>query len=227
MENSTNKDRTQSYHYADGQSFLGQSTVEIFTHIYENNFWEGGESVSGIGSSLAQTAGFRNLLPHVFQSLGIRSLLDIPCGDFHWMQHVDLGGIPYFGADIVRALIEHNQAQYGNEERQFQCLNLLEDQLPTVDLIFCRDCLVHFSFQDIFQAIANLKRSGSTFLMTTTFASKVNQDEPTGGWRPLNFQLPPFNFPEPILTLLEHCTEQDGAFEDKALSIWKIDQLLS
>jgi hypothetical protein len=43
----------------------------------------------------------------------IHSLLDLPCGDFNWMQHVDLQGIKYTGGDIVEALvarIRHNTA---------------------------------------------------------------------------------------------------------------------
>jgi hypothetical protein len=35
----------------------------------------------------------------------VKSLLDIPCGDFHWMRRVNLQGLSYVGADIVRELI--------------------------------------------------------------------------------------------------------------------------
>jgi hypothetical protein len=45
----------------------------------------------------------------------------------------------------------------------------------------------------------------------------VAADIRTGGWRTLNFQLPPFNFPPPLHLLNENCTEAGGKFFDKSL----------
>jgi hypothetical protein len=42
-------------------------------------------------------------------------------------------------------------------------LDLTGDPLPRVDVVLCRDCLVHLSFQNIFRAFANLRRSGSRY----------------------------------------------------------------
>ena len=50
-----------------------------------------GSQRSGPGSSLVQTATIRRDIPALLASLGIRSFLDAPCGDFNWMRHVDLG----------------------------------------------------------------------------------------------------------------------------------------
>ena len=55
----------------------------------------------------------------------ITSVLDIPCGDFNWMQKVDLSNIEYIGADIVEELIKKNIEIYeGKNNLRFKVLNL-------------------------------------------------------------------------------------------------------
>src|SRR4051812_27850000 len=64
----------------------------VFSDIYRNNSWGDAESVSGRGSTLARTEVIRRSLPGLLESVGARSLLDAPCGDFNWMRHVELAG---------------------------------------------------------------------------------------------------------------------------------------
>jgi len=222
------KTRANLFSYASGAGHQNQDTAEVFTNIHNSNEWnvKTTESVSGEGSTLEQTKTLAAELPFLLKKLKVKTLLDLPCGDFNWMQHVKLTGIRYIGGDIVEALVEKNNARFASENRQFLHLNLLADSLPSCDLIFCRDCLVHLSFDDIHAALANIKRSGATYLATTHFHEEPeNLDIPTGGWRPLNFFKPPFNFPNPVAEINEHCTEMDGAFADKCLVVWKISDL--
>ena len=156
----------------------------------------------------------------------IKSIFDIPCGDFNWFRNLDLSGISYTGGDIVKKIISNNKKMYSTGDIRFIDFNLLEDDVLKTDLVFCRDCLVHFSFDDINKALTGIKKSGSIYLMTTTFPDeKVNDDIPTGGWRPINLEMQPFNFQSPILLLNENCTEMNGAFKDKSLGLWKIDSI--
>jgi hypothetical protein len=202
----------------------GLSTEQIFTDIFRRNAWGGRDSVSGTGSDLAQTRRIVTALPGLLAQLRVRSLLDLPCGDFHWMRQVDLGGVSYVGADIVRPIIDRNR-QFEAPGIAFCPLNLIADPLPRADLVVCRDCLVHLSYQDIFQALQNLGRSGSTYLLTTTFPRQpVNRDIRTGGWRALNLQREPFHLPEPLVVLTEGCSEQPE-YADKALGLWRIKDL--
>jgi hypothetical protein len=195
----------------------------VFLDIYSKNAWGGVESRSGSGSSLEQTRRIREELPGVIRDIGIKSVLDIPCGDFYWMKAVCLEVDKYIGADIIEQLIEHNRRLYAGSNRSFIVLDIMKDHLPTVDLIFTRDCLVHFSIRDIGRTIQNIKRSNSKYLLTTTFtAQEQNADIATGEWRPLNLQRPPFNFPEPIAVINENCTELDGRYPDKSLALWPI-----
>ena len=208
------------------QDFSGKTVQEIFTETFRNRYWRSRKSVSGRGAELGQTRILRAELPALLRRFGIRSLLDLPCGDLNWIQHVDLQEIKYTGGDIVEALVAQNRERYGNDMRTFLQLDLLSDPLPAADCVLIRDCLVHFSLEHIRQALDNLRRSGIPYLLTTSFPNTpANEDIQTGHWRTINLQKAPFFFPEPLAILNEGCTEENGAFADKSLCLWKTDFL--
>lgn len=200
---------------------------DVFTTIYKNNTWGGRESISGNGSGDEQTATIRFEIPKLISRLGLMSMLDIPCGDFYWMNMVDLGNTEYTGMDIVEPLIKSNNEKFNIDGVQFKVGNLISDKLPKVDVIFCRDCLVHLSFEDINKALSNMRMSGSRYLLTTTFTDRdTNKNIETGSWRTLNLRLKPFNFPKPLVTINERCTEAKGKYTDKVLGLWEIKDLI-
>jgi hypothetical protein len=203
--------------------FRGADGTQVFADIFRRNSWRGAESRSGSGSNLAQTQQIRAALPDLLTQLDVRSLLDVPCGDHHWMSQVELPLDCYIGADIVAPLIDQNTARFADRQRTFVVRDITRDALPTADLILCRDCLVHLSFADIERAVQNINRSGARFLLTTTFISRdANHDAATGRWRPLDLEKPPFNFPPPERVIVEGCTENNGAYADKALALWAL-----
>ncbi len=142
------------------------------------------------------------------------------------MSRIDWRGIDYRGADIVEPLVAQNRAKFGAPGRSFEALDLLSGALPQVDLVVCRDALVHFSFDDCRRALATIVASGSTYLLTTTFPRHPsNRDIPTGHWRTLSLETPPFGFPPPLETIEEGCTEAGGAYRDKSLALWRVADL--
>jgi SAM-dependent methyltransferase len=198
--------------------------TEAFRYAYHNNFWGGDETPSGPGSSLDQTGGLQRGLPPLLQRFGVRTLLDLPCGDGRWMAAIALPGIHYTGADLLPEVVARAAAR--RPDRTFLTLDLMESPLPAADALLCRDCLVHFSYTDIGRALANMRTSNITYLLTTTFPDEVrNEDVTTGDWRPLNLQRPPIDFPPPLAWLREGCTEQDGLFADKSLGLWRVADL--
>jgi hypothetical protein len=197
---------------------------EIFTYIYKTNFWGSGESISGPGSTLKVTRDMRQELSELIRRFGITSIADAPCGDLNWMRYVNIGNCRYIGFDIVKELIERNIQTFGTT-REFKHVNLLEDIIEKVDLIICRDMLAHLTYEQIFTVLENLKKSGSKYiLMTTNIVTPDNYDiEKAGGWRRLNLELPPFNFPRPLAMI-----EEDVPFEferGKHLALWFLDDL--
>jgi hypothetical protein len=214
--------------FASGLLREGTSHEEMtrrFKHIYQGNYWGGDQSVSGLGSSLEQTAVLRSVLPSLLKDLRVSTLLDAPCGDFFWMKELTLD-IDYIGVDIVPEAVERNQRQYAAARRTFLVRNITQDVLPHADGILCRDCLDHLSFDDAFRALQNLKRTGAAYLLATTYVDRTrNDDIETSHWRPTNLQLAPFLFPPPIQLINEHCTEEGGKWSDKSLGVWKLQEL--
>lgn len=202
--------------------------IDAFRRTYERNLWGGDESRSGPGSTLEQTARVRAELPALCRRLGVRTLLDLPCGDFRWMATVELPGVRYLGGDLLPELVTRNVERFGRADRSFLELDLTRSDLPDADLLLCRDCLVHLSFEDLTRALGNLRRSRITWLLTTTFPDESgNRDVHTGDWRPLNLERAPFAFPPPHALLNEGCTEQQGRFADKSLGLWRVVELPS
>ncbi len=203
------------------------SVAERFTRVYDQNSFGAAESRSGSGSTLEQTAAVRQQLPSLLEKHQVRSLLDAPCGDCHWMSLLDWGRVRYHGVDVVEELIRYNQSRFSESGMNFSQADLCHDALPQVDLILCRDCWVHLTFRQIQTSLQNFRRSGSRYLLTTTFASRsANWDLPVGViWRPLNLQLAPFHFPPPVDLLVEQCTEQGGKYSDKGLGLWRLNDL--
>jgi hypothetical protein len=207
---------------------IPSSLSKKFDNVFKQNLFRGLSSKSGIGSSLEQTHEIAQSLPDLITTLNIKSILDLPCGDLEWMSKVNLGSTNYVGGDVAPALIAQLRMQFPN--RKFQTLNITRDNLPRVDLIFCRDLFVHLSNQDIKSSIKNIKASGSLYLATTTFTNRrKNQDLPflsrSVAWRTINLELSPFNFSPPLILINERCTESNGDFSDKSIGIWKISDL--
>jgi len=185
--------------------FKNASTEKIFTHIYIRNKWGDTESRSGKGSNLDRTSSLMHALPALRTQLKAETMLDIPCGDFHWMKEVKLPLRKHLGADTVKSLINDNQRRYGNKQRNFVHLDLMRDSLPEVDVIFCRNCLVHLSFADISMAIENVRKSGAEYFITTHFPQvSFNKDCITGKHQAFNFNIESFNWPNPMLGQLEY-----------------------
>lgn len=203
-----------------------QSLQDVFNHIYVNQVWGGGETVSGGGSWLTSTAFIRQQLPKIFDELNLKAIIDAPCGDFNWMQKVDLGHIQYIGIDIVPGLIEHNKQKYSNKNREFLCLDITTDALPYADLIMCRDCLAHLSIKNALNAVKNFKRSGAIYLLATThIGTRVNSSNTDGSTSLYNLQKPPFNFPQPLLLLEELSAEPASRASKKSLGLWKLSAI--
>ena len=197
-----------------------------FERIYHTNLWSDPETRSGTGSSLDSTRVLREKLPNALRELGTRVLLDAPCGDFAWMDHVDLSGIEYVGADIVRSIVQSNRQDYARQGREFIELDLTSDELPDADVLLCRDCLVHLSYANIARVVDNVCRSNIRFILMTAFPGRGdNKDVDDGDWRPLDFEATPFLFPKPLLTIVEECDEEGGSYADKSLCAWAVSDI--
>jgi hypothetical protein len=100
-------------------------------------------------------------------------MLDAPCGDLNWLQHVDLGPVNYLGYDIEPSIVERNQERF--PDRAFRMVNLLTTpRIPNVDLILCRDFLFHIPTEHIIAVLQKFRDSGSTYLIATNHPGATN-----------------------------------------------------
>jgi SAM-dependent methyltransferase len=204
-----------------------QSSAEkIFSDIYKNNNWNNKESVSGQGSELKYTQAIIDKLPVFLKKHNIKSILDAPCGDFNWMKYVKFDEIKYTGGDIVKELVDFNNQKFANSQTSFIKLDVISDELPDVDLIFVRDCLVHFNDENIKLFFKNLVSSNIKYVLTTNFPlTRNNYDISMGNFRLINLQRKPYNLPKEIDILFEECTENYGQVQDKSLFLWDVNDI--
>jgi len=119
--------------------------------------WTGGlpETKCGHGSMLAQTVRQREWMPEMIRKYEIESIADIGAGDLNWIKKMDLAGASYRAYDLVPRL------------PQVVAFDLVNDVAPRADLLMCLWVLNHLEMEPCRQAIANLKASGSKYLMMT------------------------------------------------------------
>jgi hypothetical protein len=203
---------------------LGNGTsatrADLFEIIYRTNAWCSTGSRSGPGSDSRHGGSAMEQLRALLVRHEIRSMLDVPCGDLSWIAELSLAEIRYTGVDIVPEIIERNRSQFGPTGRSFLASDLTVDRLPSADLVLCRDGIVHLSDADAVNALRNISRSGSRYLLATHFpATPVNLDIATGRWRPVNMCLAPFNLPPPV----EEIADVDFfPASGKTLGLWKL-----
>jgi hypothetical protein len=134
-------------------------------------------------------------------------------------------GIRYIGADIVQDVVAHNRAAF--PDLQFELLDITRSNLPKVDLVFVRDCLGHLSDANVLQAIENIRRSGSRYLLATSFTKyQHNPDIDDGGWRCINLMIPPFNL-KPQYLINEDCRQGYPHYNDKCMILFDLENLYS
>jgi hypothetical protein len=187
---------------------------DIFTNIIKNKRWPG---TCGTGSFLENTEPLRNALPDFLNKYQIHSMFDAPCGNYSWMSLVKFSeNFTYIGGDIVDSLIEQNQITWPNQK--FLVFDLTQDPLPDVDLLFCRDCLIHLSNKDLIKVFDNILSSNVKYVMTTSYPDTFeNIDIQTGQFQQLNLEKHPFCMPSPVDFI------KDGPPHNRNMCLWNKD----
>lgn len=204
----------------------GKAHEDVFSEIYKGNDWNGRESVSGQGSDLKETEKLLEKLPTFLAQYNIKTIIDLPCGDYNWMQHLCYNFDHYKGVDIVEDIIERNRKVHGSDVVSFVKKDCLKDDLGKADLLLCRDLLIHFSFNDCLSFFENLKKSNIKYLLTTHFIDEDNHDIATGQWHPVNLEKAPFNLTAPIDFIIEETKMFDGRFaKSKTMALWQVSDL--
>lgn len=208
----------------DKEEFILKGSSDVFSDVYDTDLWNSAGSGSGGGSEISATATIREQLPLIIKKYSIQSMLDAPCGDYTWMKEVEKNW-EYTGGDIVAELIERNQKLYASDKVKFIHVDIAKDPLPQVDLIFCKDCLQHLSYEKVAGALNNFKKSGSKYLLVTSYPlTWKNHDIYDGDYRALNLLKYPFSLPSPLMKVKEKSTGIDVEI-DKTMYLYKLESI--
>lgn len=199
------------------RKFPVKDSRRVFRTIYKEKEWDTGETVSGPGSTISYTEDLREALPLLLQKLQVRSLLDAPCGDYNWMSQTKMKGIEYTGGDVVPELIETNSIKYPGVH--FIVVDITRDFLPKTDAVLCRDCFIHLSNRQIAMAIQQFKNAGIRFMIASTYPVQLNEEIPTGYYRPVNLEKAPFNLPAPMDLIRDYPAGE----VERYLGVWDLN----
>ncbi len=100
-------------HESDGDGGENKSLQSVFPRIYKTNMWGNRETLSGDGSTLVRIAVTRECLNRWIKEKGVRTVLDVPCGDTNWqgstIASIADGIVTYYGYDIAPEAIERSR----------------------------------------------------------------------------------------------------------------------
>jgi len=192
--------------------------------LYRNmSLAQGAESANGPGSHLANTVAVRRWLPSVIERYHITLMLDAPCGDLNWMQHMLPHLEHYIGWDVDPGNIVQAESRMEELGSSLRCVNLLTvppEEIPPVDLIFCRDFLQHLPNDQIQRVLDKFIEGGAPYLITNSYRGADNYavECPEGGhtgavgsretlpgyyYRPANLEAEPFNLKGRVEAVVE------------------------
>ena len=152
-------------------------TQHKFEDIYDNRLWSTDNGGSGTGSSLAVTQYAMSCVRTVVNKFQIGSMADVPCGGMHWQPSLlrdlkdDVRDFSFLGTDIVRSVIQANEARFSNESwMHFEVLDFTRALVPAgIELILCRDALQHLPLGKAIDALEMFSKSTARFLLLGSY----------------------------------------------------------
>jgi SAM-dependent methyltransferase len=184
--------------------------------------YEGPRGVSGggPGSEPGYTESYRAFLAAFLRDNGIRSVIDLGCGDWRSTRLVDWTGIDYLGVDRVHKIISRNRRLYGGPTVRFATGDARTYEIPAVDLVVVKDVVQHWSTPEVATFLARLRASRVKMALIVNCANDDgqprNRDVSTGGFRPVHLNDPPFT-----AGLVEV-----HAFHTKKVLLWRNEALV-
>jgi SAM-dependent methyltransferase len=142
------------------RTYAALTLPETFRAIYLSKAW--GDCAtgfySGAGSRGPAAEQYCNAVIEFIREHGVRSVLDLGCGDFAVGRRiVEASGIDYTGIDVVPELIERHQHAIRDPRVSFRCADITCDPLPEADLYLIRQVLQHLSNDEISRVLANVR----------------------------------------------------------------------
>lgn len=170
---------------------------KAFDQIYQQGAWgkdQNGRGTSGSGSTLTEGKPFVDYLQALIDRIpSIQSVVDIGCGDWVLARNIHWGERDYVGIDVVESVVSTNQSKFGAERIHFIQLDAINEDLPSGDLVICKDVLQHLPNSCIFALLAKFKKFHYCVIVNDRhLRSRKNKDTYIGGYRPIDLTAAPF-----------------------------------
>ena len=187
-------------------------------------------SASGNGSSLEQTQSTREFIPHLVDKYDIQSVLDLGCGDYHWMREIrcQFPATTYEGWDANEEEVLRLNETYGDKKTNFACKDIITEEYPLVDMVICRDVLFHLRMRHTKKIIENMRRAGIKYFLSTTHLEVLSNTDitpdarhPDWGFYLINLNIEPFNLHSSMLEYNEESVPLERG-KKRYLALYKI-----
>ena len=196
--------------FREWKAYQNLSAKDVFTKIYQEGHW--GRSLDTDSPFYSGTGSHNGAIvdPYVKavgSAFGNQSekfdALDIGCGDFNIGSQIRQFFSKYIACDIVSQVVEFNAKKFADLDVDFRVLDVIDDDLPLVDVIFVRQVFQHLSNAQILRAMDKISTNCRYLIVTEHLPDnpdfQPNLDKPNGCGIRLGYQsgvvltLAPFN----------------------------------
>jgi perosamine synthetase len=180
--------------------------AQLFAWVYDNNQW--GRSPNGdrfySDSPQALAASYREYVARFVRDHGVRTVVDLGCGDHANAAAIDLGDAYYIGVDIYDELITENNRRFGDDQHEFLVADIVDDELPDGDLCLLSAVLYLMSHADAQKVLAKVRKYPHVLITDgqpdLAPGQRRNVDKPTDKYTRRDYygtgfylELPPFD----------------------------------
>jgi SAM-dependent methyltransferase len=192
----------------EGAGQRSRSSQDVFTQIYREKRWP---RVAAPDDHESAVIAYSQCVSHFIRSQGIRTVVDLGCGNFSAARRIAALPIHYMGVDVVAPLIEANRRRFPADNVLFRCLDIVTDPLPKGELCLLREVFQHLSNAQILAILPKLRQYRWVIVTELQLPdgdrSRANYDKPQGAhtrvlWDSyVDLAAPPFELPHVELML--------------------------
>ena len=173
------------------EEFSALSTKATFEKIYDEQMWgrpldtnRRYSSGDGTRDELISAAYIDAITCFLSEKNNLQSALDLGCGDFTIGAKFCDFFTDYRAADVASNVIDENKKFYNSKNVKFSTIDLTEDYIPEVDVIFVRQVLQHLSNDQVSKFVRKISGKFQHLIVTESLSKSIffkpNKDIITG-----------------------------------------------
>jgi hypothetical protein len=132
-------------------------------------------------------------LQNFLKTNNIKSVVDAGCGNFDFSQKIDWHGIHYIEYDVFKSIVKENCIKSSNKTYNFIHDDITTIDLPSADLLLCKDVLQHLPNKDVIRFLKQCSKFKHCLITNDIGSHKMNKNIKAGEYRPIDLTQKPFN----------------------------------